>query len=299
MSRPSSWPIPSDSIRFVLPRPIVSELSQHNLSKDIYPLAMGYYKNAAGHRMSRNQHDDYLLIYCVSGEGFLRIDQQDYRVSAGDLLVLPKNGIHSYRADESNPWSIYWLHCDGTLAADYFQSVEAMPAQPVLSLGLHPRLVADFEALLDMRQSSQLLVAYLHSSSLLRQIMTHIALLKTQMQHHYDKSLNMSAIQSLMLTHLHEKLDIETLAATANLSKYHFIKRYKALTGRTPINDFIHMKIERACHLLDISDQSMAEIGWAIGYEDAYYFSRVFHKVMGISPSRYRSIRIGKATYKE
>ena len=299
MSQPSTWPIPPGSIRFVLPRRVVADLSINPLSKDLYPLAMGFYKQAQDHAMSRTRHDDFLFIYCVEGQGTLRIGKLEHSVKRGDLLILPKEQIHSYYASDTDPWSIYWVHCDGTLAAEFTTPLLKSSQSPIIKLGLHSRLVADFESLMDLRKSTQLFESYLHVCSLLRQILTHITLLQTQARHHYDQSLNMEAIQTLMLTRLHESLDIDTLAATANLSKYHFIKRYKNLTGSTPINDFIRMKIERACHLLDITDQRISEVAWALGYEDAYYFSRTFSKVMGISPSQYRSIRLGKATYKE
>lgn len=299
MSQPSSWPIPNGSTRFVLPRRTVTELSKHPISKDLYPIAMGYYKRAFGHSMSRSRHDDCLLIYCVDGCGKLNAGLKSYKITTGDFILLPKDEIHSYLADNKTPWSIYWLHCEGQLIDEFITPLKKLSRHPVLQLGLHSRLISDFEALLDLRQSTQLFESYLHSSSLLRQLLTHITLLHTQARHHFDKTFDMDAIQSLMLRCVHETLDIDTLAATANLSKFHFIKRYKALTGSTPINDFIRMKIERACHLLDITDQRISEIAWTLGYEDAYYFSRAFRNVMGISPSQYRSIRLGKATYKE
>lgn len=299
MSQPSSWPIPKGSMRFVFPRPIIEQLKQHSVSKDLYPLAVGFYQEAAGHRMSRSKHDDLLLIYCVKGKGDLRIGKLAYTIQAGDLVILPKEVIHTYQACHKDPWSIYWAHCDGELSNEYVNLINVNQQQTFHSIGLHPRLIADFESLLDLRKTTQLLTSFIHASCLLRQILTHIALLKTQQQHQFEHSFNMDAIQSFMLTRLHESLDIDTLAAQANLSKFHFIKRYKQLTGSTPINDFIRMKIEKACHLLDVTDQRISEIAWTLGYEDAYYFSRSFSKVMGISPSQYRNIRLGKATYKE
>lgn len=299
MSQPSSWPIPKGSMRFVLPRQIVSQLKSHRISQDLYPLALGFYQEARDHSMSRSRHDDLLLIYCVKGQGSLRIGKLTYKITAGDLVVIPKDVIHSYEASTNDPWSIYWVHCDGILLNEFLISLNHNLQSPVSPIGLHPRLANDFESLLDLRKTTQQFTAYLHASSLLRQILTHIALLKTQQQHQFDQSLNLDAIHTFMLTRLHESLDIDTLAARANLSKYHFIKRYKQLTGSTPINDFIRMKIEKACHLLDITDQRISEIAWTLGYEDAYYFSRSFSKVMGISPSQYRNIRLGRATYKE
>lgn len=293
MSRTSNWPIPNDSVRFLLPKPIIEGFKENPITKPLYPVAMGFYKKAQGHKMSRADHDDYLLIYCVAGEGFLKLDGKPMKITSGDFVLLPKSVAHEYAAKKKSPWSIYWVHCDGSLVKEYLEEVNKLSQSNILAIGLHPRLISDFESLLDTRLSNSLHESYLHSCSLLSQIITHIALLNKQAQHKFDKSLNLESVRSLMLTHIHQQLDIDTLATAANLSKFHFIKRYKALTGRTPINDFIQMKIERACHLLDISDKSIAQVGCELGYEDAYYFSRVFNKVMGISPSQYRTLRLG------
>jgi AraC-like DNA-binding protein len=256
---------------------------------------MGFYKKAQGHAMLRDKHDDYLLIYCVSGEGLLTLNNKSIKIGSGDLIVLPRSVLHEYAAKKKTPWSIYWVHCEGSLAHHYITQLSKPEGAKVLSIGLHSRLITDFEALLDTRLSNSLFESHLHSCSLLRQIITYIVLLYKQTQHQSDKSFNLESVKSMMLTHIHQQLDIDTLANTANLSKFHFIKRYKTLTGRTPINDFIQMKIERACHLLDISDKSIATIGLELGYEDAYYFSRVFNKIMGISPTQYRTMRLSHA----
>lgn len=299
MSTPSSWPLPPDSIRFVLPRQMVSRLQQHPLSEQLYPLGVGYYQLARGHEMAREQHDDYLLIYCLEGSGRLEYGAQKKRriIRPGDLIVLPQHTPHHYWTDQKNPWSIYWVHFDGSLADAFLCQLETDLESPVLSLGIHSRLVADFEALLDARQARHHLASYLHSANQLRQLLTHIALLKPIARQQQEESLDLEKVHSLMQTRLHEQLDVETLANAVSLSKYHFIKKYKTLTGTTPINHFIQLKIERACHLLDVTNNGIKEVAWAVGYEDAYYFSRIFRKMMGISPSRYRAMRLGRSSY--
>lgn len=299
MSTPSSWPLPPESIRFVLPRQMVSKLATHPLSEQLYPLGIGYYQLARGHEMRRDQHDDFLLIYCLEGSGRVEYGHDNKRriIRAGDLLVLPRGTPHHYRSNRHNPWSIYWVHFDGLLSADFVDQIMPDDGSPLLPLGIHSRLVSDFEALLDTRQARHHLASYLHSANLLRQLMTHIALLRPLARQQQEASLDLERIHSLMQARLHEQLDVETLAAAVSLSKYHFIKKYKALTGTTPINHFIQLKIERACHLLDVTNKGIKEIAWAVGYEDAYYFSRIFRKVMGISPSQYRAIRVGQLSY--
>lgn len=298
MSQPSSWPLSVDSIRFVIPRRIVRALAGHPLSEQLYPLGIGYYQHARGHRMQRDQHDDYLLIYCIEGRGRIETDGRNRRIGPGDLVLLPRGRSHRYETDAQKPWTIYWVHFDGPRADDFIAALEPDPQSPLIPLGIHSRLVADFEALIDARQASHNLSAFVHCANQLRQLLTHIALLRPIAKRQADDSLDLEKVHSLMQARLHEQLDVETLAAAVSLSKYHFIKKYKALTGTTPINHFIHLKIERACHLLDVTTKGVNEVAWAVGYEDAYYFSRIFKKSMGISPTQYRRIRIGEIGYK-
>ncbi|GGB91677.1 MmsAB operon regulatory protein [Marinobacterium zhoushanense] len=302
MSNPSNWPLPPESIRFVVPRRIVQQLADHPLSRGLYPLGIGYYHQASGHHMERVEHDDYLLIYCLEGAGLLQVEGLKYSVHAGDLVLLPKGVSHSYRALKSRPWTIYWAHFHGDDAdAFYAHLSEPRQSAPILltPLGLQSRLASDFEALLELRESTYNLSAYLCAANQLRQILTHIALLQPLARNRQKgDSLDLERVHSLMQAHVHEHLALDTLADSVNLSKYHFVKRYKELTGTTPINHFIQLKIERACHLLDTTSNSINEIAFAVGYEDAYYFSRIFKKIMGVSPSQYRNLRTGAYAYR-
>lgn len=56
---------------------------------------------------------------------------------------------------------------------------------------------------------------------------------------------------------------------------------------------FIHLKIQRACRYLTLTRFSIKQISLTLGYSDQYYFSRIFHKVMGVSPLAYRQIQEG------
>lgn len=302
MSKPSDWPLAPESNRFVVPQTMINALAVNPLSQGLYPLGIGYYQSAKGHSMSRDDHDDYLLIYCLDGSGKLTLDGKNYRVTAGDLFVIPKGLSHHYETHNKNPWTIYWVHFDGQDAehfiAHLYQNKNRLK-NPIIRLGIHAKLTSEFGALLESRQSIYDLNAFISASNHLRQILAYIAQLQPlERQRQSADSFDLEAIHSLMQTRLHEQLDLETLAQQINLSKYHFVKRYKELTGTTPINHFIHLKIERACYLLDVTPKNINEIAFALGYEDAYYFSRIFKKIMGVSPSQYRKMRDGTVPYR-
>lgn len=295
MSRPSNWPLPPESFRYLVPRSLTRELALHPLATDLYPRALGFYCAAAGHHMERETHDDYLLIFCLEGRGTFTASGLTSNLGPGDLLIAPSGLRHRYWADKAEPWTIYWAHFDGARAAD-FTSHTAIPINgggyQLHEIGVHAQLIADLEALMEARNSVQDLASHIYAANQLRQILSHIALLRpTESLRGRREAAELERVHSLMRSHLHEKLDLETLAETVNLSKYHFVKRYRELTGTTPINRFIQLKIERACHLLDTTDKEIKEVAYAVGYDDAYYFSRLFRKQLGVSPSQYRSSR--------
>jgi Uncharacterized conserved protein, contains double-stranded beta-helix domain len=69
--------------------------------------------------MKRTDHDDYLLIFCSDGRGKLTVGANSHAIEAGDVILLPQSVAHSYRSNEGDPWSIYWIHYLGQQAADY------------------------------------------------------------------------------------------------------------------------------------------------------------------------------------
>lgn len=59
-------------------------------------------------------------------------------------------------------------------------------------------------------------------------------------------------------------------------------------TGSSPINYFLRLKIQKACQYIELTDLKLQDIATAIGFEEPAYFSRLFTKIMGMTPSAYR-----------
>jgi AraC-like DNA-binding protein len=88
--------------------------------------------------------------------------------------------------------------------------------------------------------------------------------------------------------HLDNPLTNEKLAGTIHMVPNSFARLFKQQTGLSP-QDFIRKKrVENASRLLYHSDQSIKQISDECGFNDRYYFTRVFSREMGISPARYR-----------
>jgi AraC family transcriptional regulator, arabinose operon regulatory protein len=289
MSAPSKWPLPDAGIRFITPAFMVEKLARHPLTKDCYPTAMGYYPDASGHRMRRERHDDNLLLYCVSGKGILEAGQFRAPIRPGQVMLLPQGVSHFYQASEKQPWTLYWVHYQGASTGIFSQYLGYREDRPVVDAGLSPALIGAFTSLMGVRRTGYDLRAFINAANQLRHLFSQMALDISSTRAHVTQKFNLDQIQALMLENMNGQLTLSTLAATANMSKYHFASKYKNLTGYSPIKHFLNMKMEHACHLLDSSELSVKEIAGELGYDDQLYFSRLFSKTIGKSPRSYRA----------
>jgi AraC-like DNA-binding protein len=96
-----------------------------------------------------------------------------------------------------------------------------------------------------------------------------------------------------MMRHLDESLQVATLAARANVSPSHFFALFKRRVGCAPIDYFIRLRMQHACRLLDGTVMSVKEVAATLGYDDPFYFSRIFKSVNRVAPTEYRLLKNG------
>jgi transcriptional regulator GlxA family with amidase domain len=95
-----------------------------------------------------------------------------------------------------------------------------------------------------------------------------------------------------MMRHLDMPLQAATLVARANISKSHFFTLFKRYVGCTPIDFFIRLRMQHACRLLEGTEMSVKATAYTLGYNDPFYFSRVFKSFNRIAPSEYRMLKL-------
>jgi AraC-like DNA-binding protein len=90
-----------------------------------------------------------------------------------------------------------------------------------------------------------------------------------------------------MLRNLGKPLRVSTLSSMAGYSSSHFLTLFKSSTGYAPKEFFIRLRMHRACLMLARAAR-VKEVAAALGYDDQFYFSRLFKSVLGIAPRDYR-----------
>jgi transcriptional regulator GlxA family with amidase domain len=84
------------------------------------------------------------------------------------------------------------------------------------------------------------------------------------------------------------KVTLAMMAAKARLHERTFLRRFQGATGHTPTAYLQQLRVGKARELLELSNRSVDEIAWKVGYHDTSAFRKVFVRVMGLSPGEYR-----------
>lgn len=105
------------------------------------------------------------------------------------------------------------------------------------------------------------------------------------------EQINPDVFQSLkqyIINHAHENVSLEMIAEHVNRSPYYVSKCFKEQFGMNYIDFLTQCRIEKAKTLMTNRELSLKEICYEVGYNDPNYFSRVFKRVCGLSPTEYR-----------
>ena len=280
----------------VLPQAIIQEMEQTSLSAMLYITDIGYYPKAQHHYRERIEPiTQYVFIYCIEGKGWVEINGEHHLIEKNQCFTLPANIPHRYGADEADPWTIYWIHFKGKMAQHYasrlYTPIEIKPS-------VHSRIKFRLDLFEEIYHTFEM--GYSKENILFACSAFHYFLGSLSYLQQYRNATSdcetedvIDAAIHYMKENINQKLSITELANQMGYSVSHFSAIFNKRTGYSALNYFNRLKIQHACHLLDFSDMKINQICYKIGIDDCYYFSRLFSKIMGMSPKAYKQQKKG------
>lgn len=279
----------------VLPRRVVARALEHPLLRQLLPTDVGYFPKAEGHWRQRTDGvDQAILIYCIAGRGWCDLAGEHHEIEPGELLVVPPDTPHTYGADEKRPWTIPWVHAAGAHVPLFLEELGVSAEKPLVYLGQDSQLLGLFEEVLNVVEHGYAPAQLLYAA----QTLAHLLGLMIWHRHQQwrgepDPEQKIAQSIQYMKQHLNRPLQVAALSGLANLSPSHYTALFKKQTGYAPIDYFIRLRMHQACQLLDTTNLSVKKIAALLGYEDPFYFSRIFKMVNDASPSDYRLMHKG------
>lgn len=254
-----------------------------------YPPTPGLHPPGYAETLARGRVlSEYQLLFISQGRGRLQVRQNAYDIEAGTAFLLFPGVPHSYAPDPQTGWTEYWAGFRGPYPDLLVKKGFFSPQEPVFPTGLDASAVTEFRQLLEevtgeapgyrLIAASRILVllARLEASRRSRNQADGAAALVTQARLAFEEKL------------ADHDVDLAALARTLGLAYPAFSSLFHQYTGLTPHQYWLNLKINRAKTMLT-SGKSVKETAFALGFDNEFYFSRLFKKKTGTPPSRWGS----------
>lgn len=250
----------------------------------LYPLQCGHFIYEPGYFLRRTSYDSFLLMFVQKGRLTLELSGQTIQACADHFILLDCYRPHAYFSETG--WQCLWCHFDG-------------PAADKLYAGIVSRLGNVFSMPDPHLAQNRLRAVYQIFSSgvpvrepLLHKYLTDIltaCLLQPAPPTGCGPACMSEEIMAYITEHFTEDISVETLAARAGLSPYHFIRTFKKETGFTPHEYLVGARISAAKYLLKNTRLSVKDICFRTGFSCESVFCSAFKRSMGVTPMQYRT----------
>lgn len=261
---------------------------------DLSLFQFGYEKCRPLHSYGPFVRNNYLFHYVISGHGTLLTDDtsnhsKEYRIASGSGFLIEPGRINTYFADREDPWEYTWVEFGGLRAKEVLESIALSSESPIYI----PRTPEDGDRLKD-----ELLYLAGHGQETPLHLIGHLYLIldaihKGSSQKHSVQGGKLSEFYTReAITFIEQNyalpITVEDMANRCNLDRSYFGKIFRETMGQPPQEFLIRYRMSKAAELLKLTDLSIGEISFQVGYPNQLHFSRAFKKVYNISPRTYR-----------
>jgi len=274
----------------VVPAPAITAALQRPVTRKLVVTDAGWFPTANQHGRKRvSGIDATIVIVCTKGSGWLRMRGVGHRIGASQAVIIPAGEPHSYGASETAPWTIWWCHLRGSDVLDLVSVVGASVERPVVKLRNLDRAAALSDEIVRGLERDQSPARLVSVAGAAWKLMTQLA--SDQVLAEQGDPLERA------MSYLEQRLDstvrVSDLASLVGVSASYLTALFRRATGGGVLAHHTALRMATARNLLDTTTMSISDIASAVGYQDAFYFSRHFRRIHGTSPSEYRVQRKG------
>ena len=235
-----------------------------------------------------NGRGDYQLYYVASGKAHFFFEGNECVVERGGMVLFKPNDPQIYEIYAKDSPETYWVHFTGSDVEKILEHYGFSKYEKVFFSGTSPDYQWIFRQMIQELQlqrsnyEEMLNISLRHIFLLVNRFMSEGHKVGSEMldeieraTHYFNENYNKNII-------------IERYAEERLMTPAWFIHNFKQVTGMTPMKYIVSLRINNAKYLLDNTNYNITQISNAVGYDNALYFSRLFSKREGMSPSEYR-----------
>ncbi|MBE5957575.1 MAG: AraC family transcriptional regulator [Lachnospiraceae bacterium] len=240
------------------------------------------------YRIARRNSDVTVIEYIIEGEGTIEVNGNVFHPKKGDTYLLPQGSSHVYYPNPNNPWKKIWINLSGQLISD------CINAYGLDTVYLFNNLYTK-DLLEEIVNNAKNKVPDLSLST--GKLVYEILYRMNMHNQRHEPVINPNArlMKDYINDHLFEPITLSTLSDLIGMSDQHTIRIFKSTFGSTPYQYILWKKIDYAKLYLKNTNMSVKEISQKLAFTDEFYFSNIFKKKIGISPTDYRTTFMPKS----
>lgn len=257
---------------------------QKNSVNGITLVSAGHIFAKKGREILRpNGRDDWLLFFVAKEEETFYFENVKICKAGGFVLFAPGEPQHHiYKGDKTAEF--YYVHFKCDALPDNIN----LKTRKVYNLSFGSQVCDTFEYIIDEMQKRAPHYEKLCTYRLLG-LLSEIERAVAEKSEKKPQSFNRiaKAVQ-YMNRYYNEDTSLEDFAKMCNMSKYHFLRTFLQITGKSPIEYRNDIRLSHAAEMLTEERLSVEEVGATVGYSSASYFSSAFKKKFSVSPKQYQ-----------
>ena len=249
---------------------------------------------AKGWGVRRHSHDYFQMYYCLTGESPIFLGDHDIHLGPNDCLLIHPNQVHEVKPLSKGYLRIldtkFYVHDE-----DLYQSLIEMPELVNISSPVFRRLQEETRNEWASGASYCYEMATLIFEQLLYLYLREMIRSPVSIPFYHameQKMASLTGIEREISNYISEnfldEISLNQLAEDLRYSKNYLCKVFKEATGYTIIEYRNLLRIRKAYDMVRYTNQTLSDISSRCGFSSIHYFSRVFHKYAGISPSQAR-----------
>ena len=271
MPKSNTTPCGKEDVYTIIQTPAGRDLLTTSICGITYPNKL--------YKIKRDSSTCMCIEYVESGEGVICADGKRFFPSAGDTYMLHVGENQHYWSDTDNPWKKYWINLRGPGAKKFCEIYKLAKHHHFPCLDIKDELVE----IIEIAKSSDC-DRTLEIIELLNKIFF-------KMYSHIQSSVTLSIgeqIKDYIDLHISEPLSLQDICEKFGKSESQIIRTFKTEFNTTPYAYHLDKRIELSKNLLLSSRLLIREIADNLNFYDEYYFSSIFLKKVGVTPSQYR-----------
>lgn len=244
------------------------------------------------HSYGPGVRNNYLFHFVFSGTGYVEFGGEKpirYQLKPNSGFLICPGQVVTYCADKRDPWKYAWVEFSGIQANRFLSSAGLNAAHPIY-IPASPegaaRVSNEIQSITMAPDASTMnLIGHLY---LFFDALASTSENKRKVRNQSQESYYIREAMNYIERHYAEQINIDDIADFCGLSRTHFGRLFKKVTGETPQKYLIHFRMNQAIDLMRTTDWSLGEIALRVGYQNQLYFSKVFHRTFGMSPRSWR-----------